>query len=104
MLKLNRAKASNKKKKGQSTVEYILLLVVVMSIASAIFKGAGFNRIFGPNGTIATEYRKQLEFSYRHGFIKSGAAGEKPDYGNGKHESYRSNTNSRFFSAQTPYP
>jgi hypothetical protein len=85
--------------KGQSSVEYILLFAVVVSITYTIFNGLGFNRIFGPNGTIATTYRNQLEFSYRHGFVKKGAPTE-PDYKAGVHESY----NGRLFSAVDPYP
>lgn len=85
--------------KGQSTVEYILLFAVVASIAFTIFNGLGFNEIFGPNGQVATTYRNQLEFSYRHGFVKNGTPGE-PNYESGAHESY----NGRFFSAADPYP
>ena len=85
--------------KGQSTVEYILLFAVVASIAFTIFNGLGFSRIFGPNGEVATTYRNQLEFSYRHGFARNGSPGE-PDYANGDHESYER----RFFIASDPYP
>ena len=85
--------------KGQSTVEYILLFAVVASIAFTIFNGLGFADIFGPNGQVATTYRNQLEFSYRHGFVKNGSPGE-PDYASGDHESYKS----RFFSAIDAYP
>ena len=85
--------------KGQSTVEYILLFTVVTAIAYSIFNGLGFDRIFGPNGTIATTYRNQLEFSYRHGFVEKGVPAE-PDYGSGTHQSY----NGRLFSASDPYP
>lgn len=88
-----------KNQKGQSTVEYILLFAVVSSIAFTIFNGLGFNRIFGPNGEVATSYRNQLEFSYRHAFAGNGGGGE-PNYENGNHESYQK----VFFSAQDAYP
>lgn len=85
--------------KGQSTVEYILLFAVVVTITFTIFNGLQFNQIFGPDGRVATTYRNQLEFSYRHGFVKNGTPGE-PNYASGDHESY----NNRFFSAAEPYP
>jgi hypothetical protein len=99
---INRSKLISKNilsSSGQSTVEYILLFTVVTAIAYSIFNGLGFDRIFGPNGTIATTYRNQLEFSYRHGFVKKGAPTE-PDYRSGTHESY----NGRLFSAFDAYP
>jgi len=86
--------------KGQSTVEYILLFAVVASISFTIFNGLGFNRFFGPNGTVATSYRNQLEFSYRHAFGKI-EPGIEPNYNSGNHESY---SGQRFFSASEGYP
>ena len=84
---------------GQSTVEYILLFAVVTSIAISIFKSEKFNQIFGQNGTVATTYKNQVEFSYRHGFSKSKPLGNV-EYSSGNHESY----NGRFFSASDGYP
>lgn len=84
---------------GQSTVEYILLFVVVVTIATSIFKSAKFNELFGKNGTIATTYKNQVEFSYRHGYSKSEPLGNV-NYSNGRHKSY----NGRFFSAKDAYP
>ncbi len=86
--------------KGQSTVEYILLFAVVASITFTIFNGLKFNELFGPNGTVATAYRTQLEFSYRHAFAKQ-EAGVEPNYRSGQHESYNGQ---RFFSASDGYP
>ena len=85
--------------RGQSTVEYILLFAVVVSLAFTVFNGLGFNRIFGADGEVATAYKNQLEFSYRHGFLKKGNYVE-PNYANGNHETYQN----RFFSALDPYP
>ena len=84
---------------GQSTVEYILLFAVVTSIAITIFKSGKFNDIFGQNGTIATTYKNQVEFSYRHGYSRSEALGNV-NYSSGDHKSY----NGRFFSAKDGYP
>lgn len=86
--------------KGQSTVEYILLFAVVASITFTIFNGLGFNELFGPNGTVATSYRNQLEFSYRHAFAQQ-EPGVEPNYRTGQHESYNGD---RFFSASEAYP
>tara|TARA_Y100000768_G_scaffold375852_1_gene347159 strand:- start:25696 stop:25998 length:303 start_codon:yes stop_codon:yes gene_type:complete len=85
--------------KGQSTVEYILLFAVVTSLVFAILNSNGFNRIFGENGMIAETYRQQLEFSYRHGFVRN-TPSSAPNYSGSSHESY----NGKFFSAADPYP
>ena len=85
--------------RGQSTVEYILLFAVVASITFTIFNGLGFNEIFGPDGKVASAYKNQLEFSYRHGFKKTSDF-TQPNYESGQHETY----NGRFFSASDPYP
>lgn len=84
---------------GQSTVEYILLFAVITSIAATIFKSQKFNELFGNNGVVATTYKQRVEFSYRHGFIKSEAIGGT-NYRDGNHKSYKG----RFFSAKDGYP
>lgn len=85
---------------GQSTVEYLLLFVVVVTIASVLFgQDSRFNKLFGQNGTIAQSYKKQLEFSYRHGYIKDEPTGVE-NYTSGNHKSY----SGRFFGAKDAYP
>lgn len=85
---------------GQSTIEYILLFVIVVSIASIVLgKDSRFNKLFGQNGQIAQSYKKQLEFSYRHGYISPEEIGPE-DYSGGDHKSY----SGRFFGAKDTYP
>jgi hypothetical protein len=84
---------------GQSTVEYILLFVVVASIVALVFKTDQFDEYFGAQGKIATTLRYELEYSYRHG-RPGNTPYSKPNYGGGRHESY----NGRLFSSKDPYP
>ncbi len=84
---------------GQSTVEYILLLVVVISLATTVFKSDAYNRLFGDEGKFTSVFRRELEYSYMHGL--SGKTGFRvPGYGGGNHDSY----NDRFFGSKDPYP
>ena len=84
---------------GQSTVEYILLFVVVTALVSLVFKSDQFEKLFGKNGKFADVYKREMEFSYRHGF--SGRTPfKKPDYTGKDHESY----NKQFFGAKVGYP
>ena len=88
------------KERGQSTVEYILLFAVVASLAYTILGSSDFTRVFGPDGVVATKYRNQLEYGYRHGLSLDQGGGNTPNYSNGEHDTY----NSRFFGAADPYP
>jgi hypothetical protein len=85
--------------KGQSTVEYVLLLGMVLMIVIGIFKSDAFNRIFGENSAVFEEYRKIMEHNYRHAFYgnlatprTNGARKSRP------HESYINVDQTRFFS------
>jgi len=85
--------------KGQSTVEYILLFAVVISLISFVFKSDLYKGLFGDNGKFSSVYRKEMEYSYTHG--RPGQKGfQRPNYGSGNHDSYQG----RFFSAKDPYP
>jgi len=85
---------------GQSTVEYLLLFTVIISIAYTIFNSSKFNEFFGKNGTIAKSYKNQVEFSYRHGLAGSEPLGNINYKDGGSHKTYKG----RFFSAKDAYP
>lgn len=53
--------------KGQSTVEYILLLVVVASLAFTVFQSDAFKEFFGENSSFFATVKKRVQFTYRHG-------------------------------------
>ncbi len=84
--------------KGQSTIEYLLLLVVIASLAATVFNSDAFRNIFGKDSSFFAIMQRRIQFTYRHGL-----EGEKDDtfnYGDGSaHHSYFSqeNSNSRFF-------
>lgn len=89
---------------GQSTVEYVLLFAVVTVLVMTIFKSDKFKELFGDNGKFSDVYRRELEFSYRHG-LSGRKPFETPNYIGGEHESFKGeNGSSRFFGAKDGYP
>ncbi len=100
------------KESGQTTVEYILLFVVVISLVMTVYKSAAFKRMFGEQGEVGLKIKAQNEFSYRHAFHISGAEREPlPDIPRDNkniviHPSYvdlSSAGESRFFGPKDPY-
>ena len=92
-------------KHGQSTVEYILLLSVVVSLIYVVINSARFKEIMGEGGTLGTNMRLESEWHYR--FAKprngltttwSGASADHPSYWN----SARGATH--FIGPKEPYP
>ncbi|MGI4991407.1 hypothetical protein ACRXCV_02190 [Halobacteriovorax sp. GFR7] len=83
--------------KGQSTVEYILLFVVVTSFAMLVFKSEGFQNMVGEGmfGTLA----RSMEYSARYG-DKGSVDTYGKTYGNPVHPLYYNNDEGRshFFS------
>lgn len=88
--------------KGQSTVEYILLLVVVVSIATALMNSATFKKFVGKDSALMQKMVKQMSYSYRHGRL---GQDDTSNY-NGEHETYfdKSTGSSRFFTPRSSYP
>lgn len=88
---------------GQTTVEYILLLAVVLVASMTVFKSDAFQRIFGKNGKFSKTFRSEMEYSYRHS-LRGRKVFTQPTYG-GQHESYIwRGTSTRFFGAKEVYP
>ena len=84
--------------RGQTAVEYILLVAVIAGLVFTVLKSDEFKAIFGKEGKFGTVFRSEVEYSYRHarggrGFYSA------PDYSN-SHDSY----SGRFFSAKDAYP
>jgi len=101
-----------KSEKGQTTVEYILLFAVVVSLVLTVYKSAAFRRLFGEQGEVGLKIKAQNEFSYRHAFHISGSEREPvPDISRDNkditiHPSYvdsSSANESRFFGPKEPY-
>ena len=90
-----------KGQKGQTTVEYILLFAVVVSLVMTVYKSAAFRRLFGEQGEVGLKIKAQNEFSYRHAFHISR---ENKDIT--IHPSYvdsSSANESRYFGPKEPY-
>ena len=90
-----------KSKNGQSIVEYILLMSVLMSILAAVFNSRYFKDFLGDDSAFFEALRKRYEYTYRHG--RFGNEDQTPDPSGVRgqpHESY----NGRFFTPLSPYP
>lgn len=70
---------SLKSERGQTLVEYILLLVVAVSLMLTFYRSEAFRRLFGERGEIGSKIKTQNEFAYRHAFYSSGPGREKVD-------------------------
>lgn len=91
--------------KGQSTVEYILLLVVVASLATTVFKSDAFKELFGEDSSFFATVKKRVQFTYRHG-IEGEKDTDEFNYDDGrKHYTYfnEEENQTRFFLPLTEY-
>jgi Flp pilus assembly pilin Flp len=96
---------------GQTVVEYILLLVVAISLVMTFYNSSAYRRLFGEQGLIGVKIKSQSEFSYRHAFTASGPSRERPDDVDRRnrdgsiHPSYADTANgeTRFFGPQGAY-
>lgn len=90
---------------GQTMVEYILLLVVAVSLVLTFYNSKAFQRLFGEQGEVAQNIKSESEFSYRHAYGRN-----KPDVDVPiqrdvtEHPSYSDlNGQTRFFGPRDPY-
>lgn len=100
-----------KNQKGQTMVEYILLLAVAVSIFLTFYRSETFRRLFGEQGEIGKKMKAQNEFSYRHAFYATGPSRERVDdiprdnVDIVQHPSYKEpgSGDTRFFGPRDPY-
>lgn len=90
--------------KGQSTIEYIMLFLVVMTLTMTVFKSQAFQDFFGENSTFFEAIIKKIEYSYRYGteFNATGYTMPLPPTSTGNPNFFDGN-NSRFFVPITKY-
>ncbi len=94
-----------KQQKGQTMVEYMLLLAVVVSIMLTFYKSKLFQKYFGNKGSIGQTIKKRSEFSYRHGFMGVEDPQPKDSREGRTHPTYVDPAGgSRFFGPKTKYP
>lgn len=98
-----------KNSKGQSVVEYILLLAVISSISFAFYRNKNFKDFMKGDKGLFVALRHSMEYSYRYGReLKADVDYDTSmnfKYQNNKHDTYYNSTEnqSRFFSGLDPY-
>lgn len=97
-----KAKAVLKNESGQSTVEYILLLSVLVTIGTTVFNSQPFLKLFGPDSQVFDILRRKVEYSYRYG--SDGIDVDSSNY-SGDHKTYvLESGEGRFFTPIETYP
>lgn len=90
--------------RGQSTVEYLLLLVVITSFITIVLKSPAVKQWVGGDKSLYEAMARSIEFSFRYGH-----AGIDDDYSNNysdprlKTYSNEDGNASRFFAPQVKY-
>lgn len=86
--------------KGQSAIEYILLLGVIFALGIGIIRSAYFEDFIGQDSRIFAKLERSIEFTYRHALF--GESGDRADPN--RHESYYNNqkNETRFFTSYDP--
>jgi hypothetical protein len=93
--------------RGQTVVEYILLLAVAMSLIVTFYRSATFQRLFGEQGELGQLYKQEAEWGYRHAHINGRyVESNAPKTSAREHSSYWNNESSetRFFGPKANYP
>jgi hypothetical protein len=91
------------KNKGQTLVEYVLLLIVVAGVASLLLKHPWVKKNLVDGGFV-TLFQKNFQESYRHGLVGAGSEVYPVNYQSTEHFSYRSASGTRFFGPRNGYP
>ena len=52
---------------GQSTIEYLLLLAVVVILTTAVLRNPRFQGMLGAQGTFFQDQARAIRYTYRHG-------------------------------------
>ncbi len=92
------------KQAGQSTIEYVLLLAVIMLLVSIVFRSPLFADLLGENSSFFKVLKDRMEYSYRYTH-----AGLKEDSGlevitsPTSHDSYAKDGRSRFAGETSEY-
>jgi hypothetical protein len=97
-----------KSQRGQTVVEYILLLSVAVSLVMTFYRSQAFKRLFGENGQVGKQIKSQTEFAYRHAYSRNRPSSDisRTNKDGASHPSYADITNggTRFFGPSDPYP
>ncbi|MBA2406356.1 MAG: hypothetical protein H0V66_16380 [Bdellovibrionales bacterium] len=99
-----------KNQRGQTVVEYILLLSVAMSLVVTFYRSATFQRFFGSQGELGRAYKVDSEWGYRYASMsdidRTTAEPNTPKPSAEEHASYynKAKSQSHFFGPSDAYP
>ena len=102
-----------KNRRGQSTIEYLLLTAAVMFLVYSVYNSNLFRETFLGDGEMMALIKQKMELHYRHASGNISSLSEsinnsttKYDNYQGNHESYfnKGTNESRFFISTQPYP
>lgn len=84
----------NNSQKGQSVVEYVLLLAVISTLTVSVLRSDALRNALGEDSDLMNILTSQMEYSYRHA---SPGEIDNTNYNAINHDSYRGPDGSRFF-------
>lgn len=92
--------------RGQSTVEYLLLLAVVIALLTTVFNSARFKALIGENGQFAQAIKAETQWNYRHGLPGRDPNTPQISFPGATHPTYfnSARSTSHFFAPKDPYP
>ena len=87
--------------RGQTTIEYVLLLAVIIGLASTVFRSRLFQEVFGADSDFIAALIVRMEYAYRHGRM-----GGEDNRNYQQHPTFynREEGKSRFFAPAEAYP
>jgi len=91
--------------RGQSAVEYILLMAVLAALSLGVLRSPLFKDLLGNNSVFFKTLGSRVQFSYRHGF-EGQTESDSFNYGTATHQSYWNldENRSRIFLNSDKYP
>jgi hypothetical protein len=93
------------KNSGQTLVEYLLMMLLVVGVMSVIYKSQIFQENIGKNGSFNLSLVALMKYSYRHALPGKKVEQYPPNYTSSKHDSYQiESNNTRFFGPAQGYP
>ena len=78
---------------GQSSLEYVLLLAVIATLMTSVFRSERFEDFLGEEGSFFKKYAKEIGYNYRHG-LPFGQDSGVVDYSS-SHDTYKKKGESR---------